>query len=486
MADKDYSNLARDIIEHTGGATNIIDLSHCATRLRFQLKNSEKADTEYLRDLDDVITVIEAGGQYQIVIGPHVADVYDAVLAQGISEEGLQEDSIERAGKRNLLEVFIDVISGIFQPFLGTLAAVGILKGIASLLTVVLGWNTSNNGVFMIINIMGDGLFQFLPIVLAITAARKFRVNEFTALAIASALVYPNLATIVATLGENNAAYFFGLPIQLPPGGGGYLMTVTPIILSIWLTSYVERWIKSWMPDVIKTFMVPFLTLLIIVPVTILAVGPLANASSEAIASALTVIRQFSPLVYGLAIGTVWQVLVMFGLHWGLVPLAILELTQTGTMEILMPVQIINFAQTGVLLAILMKTKEQKVRTIGIPALVTTLFGGIEPALYGIVLPMKIPFYITCGVGGVVAAIVSVMGAKAYVFGAQGIFQYPAYINPETGSMYDVGVMLAATAVAILLSFVIQLILPVPKIFDKENFDKEKNYKEIVAELTEL
>ena len=481
MAKKNCSELAKDIVTHVGGKDNVLDLRHCATRLRFRLKDTGKADTDYLKAREGVITVVEAGGQYQVVIGNQVPEVYAAVLEEGIPSIESSNVNEDTAPKGNLFNHFIDIVSSLFQPLLGTFAAAGILKGIASVLTAVLGWNAGNSGVYTIINITGDSLFQFFPIILALTAARKFKVNEFTGMAIGAALVYPNLETIVAGLANANAANFFGLPIALP--AGGYLSTVMPSILAVWLASYVERWLKSWMPDVIKVFMVPFLTLLIMVPLTFLAVGPVANAASGVIGIIFTAVRQFSPILYGLIVGGLWQVLVMFGLHWGLIPLAILELTQTGTMEILMPIVLVNFTQTGVLAAILLKTKEQKVKALGIPALISSIFGGTEPAIYGITLPMKTPFYISCGVGAFVGALVGIFQPKAYAYGAAGIFQYPAYINPGNGDMYSMWVMAAGTVLTIVLAFIVQYLLPVPTLYGENDAQPEKKEIESITKI---
>lgn len=464
MAKKDYSELAKDIVAHVGGKDNVVDLRHCVTRLRFRLKDVSKADTAYLKAREGVVTVVEAGGQYQVVIGNHVPDVYAAVLEQGVAGVGaLDVDEGDAGEKGNLFDQFIDVVSSIFQPTLGVLAAAGILKGLASLLTATLGWSAANSGVYTLLNVAGDGFFQFLPIVLALTAARKFKVTEFIALALAAALVYPGLSDMVTALGEAKAANFFGLPITLP--AGGYLQTVMPIILAVWLTSYVEKWVKSWMPDVIKLFMVPFVTLLIMVPFTFLAVGPVANLASAWIGAAFSAIYNFSPIVYGFLLGGLWQVMVMFGLHWGLIPLAILEFSQTGTGTILVAAGLPNFTQVGVLGAIMMKTKEQKVKSLSVPAFISAIFGVTEPAIYGITIPMKTPFYISCVVSALVGAYVGAFNVTGYAMGALGIFQFPSYVNPKTGDLTGMWVMIGGAVLAVVLSFIIQLFVPVPTLY---------------------
>lgn len=486
---KDYSELAKDIVAHVGGKENVNNVRHCVTRLRFVLKDESKADTDYLKQRDGVVTVVKAGGQYQVVIGNHVPDVYAAVLDQGVAGVGsIDVDEGDEGPKGNLFDRFIDIISSLFQPTLGVLAAAGILKGIAACLTAFLGWDATNSGAYLIFNMAGDGFFQFLPIVLALTAARKFKMSEFIAVAIAAALVYPNLSTtetgLHAVLAANKAANFFGLPFTLPPGG--YLQTVMPIILAVWIASHLERWIRSWMPDVIKVFMVPFFTLLIMVPFTFLLVGPVASTASSWIGNIFSTIHSFNPIIYGVLLGTLWQVMVMFGLHWGLVPLAILEFSQTGSTVLLVAAALPNFTQTGVLAAIIAKTKEEKVKTISIPAFISSIFGVTEPAIYGVTLPMKTPFIISCAVSGLVGGYLGFFNPHNYSFGALGIFQYPGYVNPKTGDPSGMWVMIIGTLIAFLLSFTIQMLVPVPTLFGGKTKTEDKKAEAETAPSADL
>ena len=254
MAKKDYTDLANDIVEHVGGKENIGKLVHCVTRLRFSLKDESKADDDYLKQRDGVVTVVKAGGQYQVVIGNHVPDVYDAVIkVAGIAGEGgidLDEDNLPQG---NLLDRFIALVSGLFQPMLGVLSAAGMIKGLVAILAAVGVQPT--DGLYVIMNAVGDGFFQFLPLILAITAAKRFKMDQFTALALGFALVYPNIATSFADGGVT----FLGIPVIFP--ASGYLQTVLPIILTVFVGSKIEHFFKQVIPDVVKVFIVPFLTL---------------------------------------------------------------------------------------------------------------------------------------------------------------------------------------------------------------------------------
>lgn len=486
MAKKDYTELAKDIVAHVGGKENIAGLKHCVTRLRFNLKDESKADDNYLKQRDGIVTVIKAGGQYQVVIGNHVPDVYEAVQkVAGIAGGGSLDIDEGDEPKGNLFDRFVDLISGIFQPFLGPLAAAGIVKGVVAILAATLGWSSQTNALYAILEAAGDGFFQFLPVLIAFTSARKFRMNEFTAAAIATALVYPTLPTTVGVLTKAHLSHVMGIPFQLP-SSGSYLSTVMPVILAIWMASHIEKFMKKITPDVVKVFVVPFVTILMTVPVTFLLVGPLANFASDLLSSGFTSLMNFSPVLYGLLLGALWQVLVMFGLHWALVPLAILQFTQNHWTDILLGAALPNFTQTGVLLAIMLKTKEQKVKSVAMPAFISSIFGVTEPSIYGVTLPMKTPFYISCAVSGLIGAVLSLFKIKMYAFGAMGIFQFPAWVSPTEG-LKPMWIGVALMIVAIVISFVIQMMVPVPYLYGgpQEELAVEEEVKE-VAPLKEI
>ncbi|SDJ75125.1 beta-glucoside-specific PTS transporter subunit IIABC [Streptococcus gallolyticus] len=459
-----YTELAQDILDHVGGKENVNSLKHCVTRLRFDLKDESKADDDYLKQHDGVVTVVKAGGQYQVVIGNHVPDVYDEVIKVGGLTAGGSLDIDEGdTPKGNLFDRFVDLISGIFQPFLGPLAAAGIVKGVVAILGATLGWSSDTNALYAILNAAGDGFFQYLPVLIAFTSARKFKMNEWTAAAIATALVYPDIATTVANLTEAGVNNVLGIPFELP-SSGSYLSTVMPVILAVWVASLIEKGMKKITPDVVKVFVVPFVTIIVTVPLTFLVVGPVANFASDLLSSAFTAIMNFSPIVYGLLLGALWQVMVMFGLHWALVPLALLQFSQNGWTDILLAAALPNFTQTGVLAAIMMKTKEKKVKSVAMPAFISSIFGVTEPAIYGVTLPMKTPFYISCAVSGLIGAGLSLFNIKMYAFGAMGIFQFPAWVSPTKG-MTPMWIGLAFTLAAILISFAIQMVAPVPYLY---------------------
>lgn len=458
-----YTELAEDILKHVGGKQNVNSLKHCVTRLRFDLKDESKADDDYLKNRDGVVTVVKAGGQYQVVIGNHVPDVYAEVLQVGGLPAGGSLDIDEGdAPKGNLFDRFVSLVSSIFQPFLGPLAAAGIIKGIVAIMAAC-GLSAATSPMYVIFNAAGDGFFQFLPILIALTSARRFKVNEFTAIAIAAALVYPDIATLVTALQKAGQGHVLGvIPFALP--AGGYLSTVMPSILAVWVASYIQKFFTKITPDVIKVFVVPFFTLLITVPLTFLVVGPVANTFSDGLTNLFQAIMNFSPIVFGLILGILWQVLVMFGMHWALVPLAILDVATNGSSTILSAAILPCFTQTGVLGAIMLKTKEEKVRTISMPAFISSIFGVTEPAIYGVTLPMKTPFYISCGVSGLMGAAMMALDIKTYSIGGLGVFVFPSLIGPD-GNLSKVIIAIIIAIVGGVLAFLIQLFVRVPNLY---------------------
>ncbi|MCM3030691.1 beta-glucoside-specific PTS transporter subunit IIABC [Niallia sp. MER 6] len=454
-----YEQLAKDIIANVGGKENVSNVVHCITRLRFKLKDEGKANTEVLKNMDDVVTVMKSGGQYQVVIGNHVPDVYKAVVTVG-GFQGQEQVDEEEGPKGSLFSRFIDMISSIFTPVLGVLAASGMIKGFNALF-VALGWLTNTSGTYQILNAAGDALFYFLPIFLGYTAIKKFGGTPFIGMAIGAALVYPTLSTL--TIGDplytvfagtmfESPIYvtFLGIPVILM----SYSSSVIPIILSTFFAAKVEKWLRSFIPDVIKTFVVPLLTLLIVIPITFMVIGPIATWASSLIGAGSLFIYNLSPLIAGILLGGLWQVIVIFGLHWGLVPIAINNVATMGFDTILATVFAASFAQIGAVLAILIKTKDKKLKSLSIPAFISGVFGVTEPAIYGITLPLKKPFIISCIGAAAGGAVLGFANVKGYIIGGLGIFGIPTYISPD-----GLGMDLWGALIAIVVAFVVAFIL---------------------------
>lgn len=455
-----YEQLAKDIISNVGGKENVSNVVHCITRLRFKLKDEGKANTEVIKNMDDVVTVMKSGGQYQVVIGNHVPDVYKAVVTVGGFQGQEQVDETEEGPKGSLFSRFIDMISSIFTPVLGVLAASGMIKGFNALF-VALGWLTNTSGTYQILNAAGDALFYFLPIFLGYTAIKKFGGTPFIGMAIGAALVYPTLSTLTTgeplytlfsgTMFESPIhVTFLGIPVILM----SYSSSVIPIILSTFFAAKVEKWLRSFIPDVIKTFVVPLLTLLIVIPLTFMIIGPIATWASSLIGAGSLFLYNLSPIIAGILLGGLWQVIVIFGLHWGLVPIAINNVATMGFDTILATVFAASFAQIGAVLAILIKTRDKKLKSLSIPAFISGIFGVTEPAIYGITLPLKRPFIISCIGAAAGGAILGLANVKGYIIGGLGIFGIPSYISPD-----GLGMDLWGALISIVVAFVVAFIL---------------------------
>ena len=464
---KNYDALAKTIIKDVGGKDNVISVVHCTTRLRFKLKDEKKANDDALKDTDGVVTVVKAGGQYQVVIGNEVADVYEAVLKEGGFSGGGQvaDDDLDDSNM-SLMDKAIDLIPGIFTPILGPMAAAGMIKGLTAM-CASFGWLAKTSGTYEVLYAIGDGFFYFLPLILAITSAKKFKVDRFTAITIGAAMCYPAMVAMNSSkkvlfdlfngtfLHSQVHATFLGIPIL----SMNYTSTVIPIILAVWFASVVEKWCKEWIPTVVKTFLVPFVTLLIVVPLTFLIIGPLATWIGNALAAITSAVYNFSPVLAGILLGGFWQVFVIFGVHWGFVAVMMSNIAALGYDPILGLSLGASFAQIGVVLAILLQTKDQKLKGIALPAFLSGIFGVTEPAIYGVTLPRKKPFILSCIAAGVGGGLIGFFGTKMYMMGGMGVFVIPAAIGPKTGVDMSVYGLMIAMAVSFVLGFILQMAL---------------------------
>ncbi|MDM8127414.1 beta-glucoside-specific PTS transporter subunit IIABC [Paraclostridium benzoelyticum] len=475
-----YKQLAQDIIKNVGGKENINGLTHCITRLRFKLKDESIANDDVLKNMGDVVTVMKSGGQYQVVIGNHVEAVYKDVV-EIIDLDNLNTSS-ETKKSGNILDKGIDIISGIFQPVLGIMAACGMLKGLNALF-VALGLYSSTSGGYMVINAAGDALFTFLPLFLGYTSAKKFGLKPMLGLALGAAMCYPAIQGSSISAGAD-AMYtlfkgtmfaspvyidFFGLPII----SMDYTGTVVPIIFVVYFASKCEKLFNKFVPDLVKFFFVPMLTLLVTLPVALIVIGPIATFGSTLISEAVLSIRDFSPLLAGAIVGFSWQILVIFGLHWGFIPVYINNVMTLGYDNVMMPFFACTFATSAVVLAIFIKTKDKKLKEMAIPNFISGIFGVTEPAIYGMLLPLKKPFIISCIASGIGGAFYGFFNLRKFITGGMGIFELPAMIEPN-GGMGNLIVALSGMAISMIVAFVLTMVLYKDKEEVKEVENKVK------------
>lgn len=437
-----YKELAQDILARVGGRDNIVTLVHCATRLRFKLKNSGLADAESLKENPGVIMVVESGGQFQVVIGNQVPEVYQAVRAEaGLSDDTPVSETTD-GEKTSALGRLIDVVSAIFTPFLGVMAASGILKGILSL-AVVCGWLTTTNGTYQLWFAASDALFYFFPLVLGYTAGKKFGGNPFITMAIGGALTHPLMTQAFET---GATEYFLGIPVTFI----NYSSSVIPIIFSAWVSCRIEKLSNRVLPSAVKNFFSPLFCLAIVVPLTFLLIGPAATWLSQMLAHGYQFIYSVAPWVAGGVMGAIWQVCVIFGLHWGLVPLMMNNMAVLGS-DTLMPLLLpAVMGQVGAALGVFLRTRDAKTKTLAGSAVTAGIFGITEPAVYGVTLPARRPFIFGCVAGAIGGAIIGISNTHVYSFGLASVFTLAQTIPPGGLDATVWGAIIGTAAAAVI------------------------------------
>lgn len=439
--------LAESIIEYVGGQDNIISLVHCATRLRFALKDDNKANANILKKQKGVITVVQSGGQFQVVIGNNVADVYNNIMQlTNLNEKSNAEAQPNK--KSGFLSKLIDLVSGIFIPVLVVIVAGGILKGLISLLQI-LDIVRAQTPTYEFLYAIADAPLYYLPIILGFSAVKKFGGNPYVGMAIGGALVHPSIANMIPSGQFSLETEMFSIPIQLIP----YASSVFPIILAAWFYSLLERTFNRIMHDSFKKFIAPLLGILITVPLTFAVIGPAVTYVSNAIASCIIFMYELSPVIASMVLAALWQVMVIFGIHWGLVPFALnnLSVYQNDFMlPILFPAV---FAQVGAVLAVRFRAKDPEFKALASSSVLSGIFGVTEPAIYGVNLPLKRPFVIGCLAATVGGGIVGYYHSVIYSFSFINIFSFLQLI-PPTG----IDEKFYAVVVGCILSFTLALI----------------------------
>ncbi|MGO4956868.1 beta-glucoside-specific PTS transporter subunit IIABC [Luteococcus sp. Sow4_B9] len=446
MASVDYRKTAEEILAKVGGEANVSGLTHCATRLRLKLRDESKADTAAVERIPGVITVMKAGGQYQVVIGNNVPKVYAALgeISKLTGDTASDEDT---GPKGSLLNQFIQLISSIFLPVLWPLSGAGLFKAFLAAATTF-KWISTSSTTYAILNASADALFNFLPIFLAVTAAKRFKANQFTAMAIAGALVYP---TIIALNVPGQKVEFFGIPVVMM----SYVSSVLPIVIGVWLQSYLERGLNKVLPDWLRNFMTPLLAIAIMVPLILITVGPVTTIAAQGVSSGVNWLFATAPWAAGAVMGGLWQVFVLFGLHWGLVPIMLNDLSTQGYTLLGGPIPPAVLAQAAAALAVALRTRSAKRRDIATAGSLSGFVAGVtEPVIYGVNLPLKLPFYAGIA-GGAVGGTIAALGGSAnnqFVFpsllGLPAYMQHGSFVMQLIGCAVAVGIAFAVTFVA--------------------------------------
>lgn len=448
-----YLNIAKEILQSLGGENNIIELSHCMTRLRVKVNDISKVNKANLSKCEGVITIIESMGQIQIVIGNKVTKVYNEILKflpDRIDSNYIREvEDSETNGKKNIWNKILANIAGIFTPIIPAIAGSGMIKGILSVVAMYYlnkhGIDIKETQTYIILNALADAVFYFLPIILGYTCAKIFKVNEIISMIIGATLCYPAFVSLMT--GEE-VVRFLGVSITK----ASYTSSVIPIIIAIYVLSYVERFLNKYIPEVVKIIVVPTLSLLIMLPSVLMIFGPIGIYIGNAISFTYRFIYEFSPTLCGAFIGGLWCVLVIFGAHRALVPIGINDVANTGKQNILAFAGAANFSQAGSALGVFFKTKNKQLKTIAMSASVTALFGITEPAIYGVNLRLKRPMICAIICGAIGGGVMGLGGAYGNAFANQGVLTIPVYA--EAGFLgftsYLIGCSIAFLGSAIL------------------------------------
>lgn len=438
-------DLSVQILKDMGGTENIEKVWHCATRLRFNVSHDDQVQKEKIESLAGVIQVVHSRGQWQIVIGTQVADLYDAFVKvsglKGDQDTSSETSEPKKKGILALLNRFISFISSLFMPFLDTIFGAGVLKGILALCTTM-GWLSEKSGSYLVLNAAADSLFYFLPMFIAFNAAKQLHVDRFVSVAIAGALVYPN---VVALATNHTTIHFFGIPV-VPMS---YTSSVIPIILAIWILSYLEPLLKRIIPQSLRYVFVALLELVIMIPLTLIVVGPIGSGVSNALAGSIMVVYNHAEILAGIIIGGLWQVIVMFGFHWMILPLIMSNIAKVGVDPIFPIACAAVFSQAGAALGVFLRTKNKKMKQVSGSAFIAAVFGITEPALYGVTLKYRKPFYIAIASSAIGGLIIGASGARAHAFAFPSLLSIPTYLgNGFTGEI-----------IGLLVSFVSAIVL---------------------------
>ena len=442
----DNHKIALQILDGVGGKENVSGLTHCFTRLRFVLKDESKASTDKVSSIEGVIQVVEASGQFQVVLGNKVEAIYDEIMPLLGTTETENDEQDKKVGIGTKI---LNVVTAIFTPTIPAIAASGMLKGILAVAALI-GLNVYHVDIktfntYIILNAASDALFYFMPVILARSAAKVFKTNEYIAMTLGATLCYP---TLVELMTGNKAVTLFGIGITK----ANYVSSVVPIIIAVFVLAYVEKFVKKIMPDVLKIIMVPTLSLLIMVPATLMIFGPIGIYIGNAVNWAYHYIMNLSPILLGAFVGGIWCVLVIFGAHRAIIPIGINDVAKTGRQNLLAFAGAANFSQAGAALGVFFKTKNKNLKTVAASATVTALFGITEPAIYGANLRLKKPMVYAVISGALGGALMGWGGSYGNAFANQGVLTIPVYASAGTKAFicYILGCLIAFGGACIL------------------------------------
>lgn len=449
-----YQKLAQDILDAVGGSTNISSVTHCMTRLRFILKDQSIPKKDEINKIKGVVGTNIAGGQFQVIIGNSVSQVYKEVLSlSGLSDGKAELNIDEPKQKQNPIMTAIDFISSSMTPIFPAIIAGGLLKVILVILgPTVFNVLSTTSDTYIIINALGDAPFYFLPILISFTASKKLNCNSFLAVMVSSMLLYPDLITL---LGGESPTYLFGI---IPVMHGTYSASIIPAMLSTILLKYVEIWVDKITPDWSKNFLKPLIIIMITAPITLCALAPLGLIAGNGLKYIVDVIYGFAPWLAYAVLSALMPFIVMTGMHWALLPATLMALSNPGYDILLMPTMLAsNIAQSGATFGYAFRTKDKEEKSLAFPAAISALLAGVtEPALYGVVLPKRKPLIASCVASGIMGLFAGIVGLKGYAFATPCLTAIAQFIGPDSANfIYAIVVLVGSFAISFILSYIL-------------------------------
>lgn len=471
----DYAIVAKKILEKIGGESNVNSVQHCMTRLRFVLKDESKADDEAIKKIKGVMGVTKQGGQYQVIIGNNVGTCYKELVKLGNFKEGSSNEIKEKKG---VINTILDVVSGCMSATMPAIVGAGMIKVLLVILPMI-GVLSSTSQTYTILNALGDATFYFLPLILCISASKKFNINAYTLAAVIGVMLYPDFIGLVDA-GEKIS--LFGLPVA----SASYAYSVIPVIMMAWIMTYIEKFTDKITPAVTKNFLKPMLTLLIALPIALVVIGPIGFYAGEALSSAMVFIYDKAGWLAIMVMGALMPLLVMTGMHWAFVPLSIMNINNPNVgFDTLLLVGMLcsNLAQGASCLAVFLKSKNKDLKQLSGAAAVSAFLAGVtEPAMYGVTLKYKKPLYACMIAGGISGLYAGFVGLKCYVFATPAILSIVQFIDPNGGSNFVNALIVAGMTMAI--AFVLTLVLGFEDPANEE--EEEEINEEVTVEKTEI
>lgn len=469
---QDFNIMAETILQAIGGVENVENLTHCMTRLRFILKDESKADDDKVKNINGVMGLVKQGGQYQIIVGNNVAAAYAAILKKGVAGGAVANESGKPKEKLTLKKIgtnILDAIIGTMSPLIPAIIGGSMIKLLAMLLEMT-GILSIDGSTYNILNTIGDASFFFLPLLVAVSASKKFGSNTYLAMAIAGLMVHPVFMEWMAKAAEGTTVTFAMIPMTSVK----YTYTIIPAIVMTWLLKYIENYVDKITPVVTKNFLKPMLILLVAAPIAILLVGPAGVWLGTAISNGVFFTHDKLGWLAVAIVGALWPLLVMTGMHRVFTPTIVQTIADTGVEGMVMPSEIgANLSLGGVSLAVALKTKNRELRQTALAAASSAIIAGItEPALYGVAVRLKRPMIASVITGFVAGAVAGMAGLASHSMAAPGLFTSVQFIdrdNPMT---------IAWVAIVMILSIVLSFVLTLVIGFDDLPVEEE-NLKEI-------